>query len=99
MNKVSKAAELLLCVVDALDGVPELVDKIDPPIEKLALDACERVFSAIVGHTDWHPDPEVDHEYWNEDAHIYPTLTVADCRLLKEALIRSGRYTLQNETL
>ena len=52
------------------------------------LEACESVMDAIAGHTDWHPDHEVDDDSWNEDAHIEITLTVADCRMLKRALAK-----------
>ena len=49
-----------------------------------------RIMEAIAGHTEWHPDPEVDTPDWNEDAHIEVTLTVADCRMLKAVLVRHG---------
>ena len=71
------------------------ISEIDHPDARLIasapelLDACESVMDAIAGHTDWHPDPEVDNDSWNEDAHIEITLTVADCRMLKRALAKA----------
>lgn len=53
------------------------------------LSTCETIMGAIAGHTDWHPDPEVDDAGWNPDYHIEITLTVADCRLLKSAITRA----------
>lgn len=57
----------------------------------LAISACERVMDAIAGHTDWHPDPSVDVDNWNEEAHIEVTLTVGDCRAIKKALAAAGK--------
>lgn len=56
-----------------------------------AVDACERIMDAINGHTDWSPDYHVDEPNWNPQAHIEPTITVADCRALKAVLIENGR--------
>lgn len=50
---------------------------------------CESLMSAIDGHAEWSPDPVVDHDYWNEDAHIEVTLTVRECRALKSALSKA----------
>jgi hypothetical protein len=61
----------------------------------VALDACESVMNAIDGHTCWSPDPEVDNDTWNADAHVEVTLTVKDCRLLKRALSESGRILVK----
>lgn len=56
-----------------------------------AISACEKIMDAVAGHTDWHPSPDVDEDNWNEEAHIEPTITVADCRALKEVLRKAGK--------
>lgn len=56
-----------------------------------AVAACETIMDAIAGHTDWHPSPHVDEDNWNEEAHVEPTITVADCRALKEVLRKAGK--------
>ena len=56
-----------------------------------AISACEKIMDAIAGHSDWHPSPYVDEDNWNEEAHVEPTITVADCRAIKEVLRKAGK--------
>ena len=59
--------------------------------ENSALDVCEQIMDAIAGNCCWHPSPDVDTSDWNEDAHVEVTLTIRDCRLLKDVLSKAGR--------
>lgn len=39
----------------------------------------------------WHPDPLIDQDNWNPDATVELSLTVGECREIKEALIKDNR--------